>query len=129
MLLLLRKHGSVQTYVGQTKRPRERLLQHRTQPPTCVARALQSDSATTDDLLYMPLEVVPIEHADDFELRWTLRANLPGKRSLNAFGTRGNPARTRAFWQRRHARALHAQQVPKNNSAESDTDANVIDLT
>jgi hypothetical protein len=118
MLLLQRADGRVQGYVGQSRDPRTRLLQHRRSPPFEVARALHSDNLTTDSLAYVPLEVVPLAASHDFEARWTNRAAGQGQRTLNAFGTTGNPARTRQFWARRHARLMRTQLQRRAGPAE-----------
>jgi hypothetical protein len=102
-------------------------LQHRRNPPICIRRALLADAASSDDLLYVPLEIVPIAHKDDFEMRWTLRANGGGACSLNAFNTKGNPAKTRRFWQRRHVLQMEALvRTAQNVAPQKDA---VIDLT
>jgi hypothetical protein len=116
----------VQGYVGQTTNPRARLLQHRRVQPSGVAAAMRADSISINDLLYVPLEIVPAEHKDDFETRWTIRANAAGTRSLNAFGTIGNPARSRGFWQGRHARAIRSRHDHRH---AVDGNRSVIDLT
>jgi hypothetical protein len=116
MLLLERKDGPVQGYVGQTTDPRARLLQHRRKPPYQLARALQADDLTTNSLAFVPLEVVPLALKDDFEARWTIDANEPGRRTLNAFGATGNPARTRIFWARRHAKAQRMLQADRSSN-------------
>jgi hypothetical protein len=123
MLLLARKDGRVQGYVGQTTDPHARLLQHHHKPPYLLGRALQADDLNIDSVAFIPLEVVPLAHKDDFETRWTIRANANGCRTLNAFGATGNPARTRIFWARRHARNQRMLQTDHGcNAAAEDSD-------
>jgi hypothetical protein len=125
MLLLPRTDGRVQAYVGQTTTPRQRLLQHRRQPPHGVAQALHADSASVDDLLFVPLEIVPVAARSHFEALWTLRAAPNGCRTLNAYGAVGNPARCRWFWSRRHARQQNVARQHVQPTAQQD----IIDLT
>jgi hypothetical protein len=122
MLLLPRRNGSIHAYVGQTTAPRRRLLQHRRGPPHDVANALRADERTVDSLLYVPLEVVPAAVSTDFETRWTLRASGQGRRTLNAYGAVGNPARRRRFWAR-----LNLQR--RRRAATVCTSRDVVDLT
>jgi hypothetical protein len=118
MLLLRRADGRVQGYVGQSRDPRTHLLQHRRAPPFEVARALRADDLTTDSLAFVPLKVVPLARSHDFEASWTNSAAEPGRRTLNAFGATGNPARTRRFWARRHARSMRTQLQRRTRPAE-----------
>jgi hypothetical protein len=113
----------VQGYVGQTTDPHARLRQHHHKPPYLLDRALQADDLNIDSVAFIPLEVVPLAHKDDFETRWTIRANANGCRTLNAFGATGNPARTRIFWARRHARNQRMLQTDHGcNAAAEDSD-------
>jgi hypothetical protein len=122
MLLLPRIDGRIHAYVGQTTAPRRRLLQHRRRPPYDVANALRADRYTVDNLLYVPLEVVPAEHSTDFETRWTLLASGQGRRTLNSFGAVGDPSRSRRFWAR-----LNALRWVRPAAVSSSQD--VVDLT
>lgn len=58
-MLLVVSIDRVQCYVGATKQPRTRLLAHRRSPVPAVLRALQDVGQTVDDLLWLPLDVVP----------------------------------------------------------------------
>jgi hypothetical protein len=101
MLVVPRKDGRWQPYVGQTQHPLQRLRAHRRAPPLGVRRALAADDLDIDAVVYVPLQTVPAEDARDYETRWTVRANAPGTRGLNGFGAFGDPTQQRIFWQRR----------------------------
>jgi hypothetical protein len=80
MLLLARKDGRVQGYVGQTTDPRARLLQHCHKPQYLLARVLQADDLNINSVAFIPLEVVPLAHKDDsgaYGARSTLRLHCP----------------------------------------------------
>ena len=100
LLLVPRADGTVPGYVGAATAPRARLLAHRRpgKSSRLLEAALRADGLTKDDVLYAPLDIVPVEHRDSSETLWTQRASPHGAASLNHFATFGNPAAARHFW-------------------------------